>query len=245
MIEHVEDVLHAGHPILVLLAGLAVGALHAFEPDHIAAVSGQMARRRGTPGPARRGLRRITLGASAAGALWGAGHTAGICAMGLLMAIFSVRLPDGLFAGMEVAVGLMLITLGALAVSGRRTRHVHTHPHRHADGTVHTHGHAHDGEHRHGHGPYVIGCIHGLAGSGALVALFASGLDSTALFYFLAVFGAGSILGMMLASGVIGIPLGVSSTRSAGLFRRAAAIAAVAIGMVVIYRAVSGPGLPL
>jgi hypothetical protein len=71
----------------------------------------------------------------------------------------------------------------------------------------HTHSHTHNDDHKHGHRAYLIGCVHGIAGSGSLVALFASTMNGfDMMIYFLILFGIGSIIGMTVASGVIGLP---------------------------------------
>lgn len=229
-----------------MLAGLAVGALHAFEPDHIAAVSTRMTERHDVSEQHRRGIRRILTRSSILGAFWGVGHAIGISIMGLLV-VFSSVISDGLFAGLNLAVGLMLVLLGIFAVFNRgMLGRTHVHPHQHADGTIHTHRHTHGPGHTHGHSSYVIGFIHGLAGSGALVALFASGLDMEKLAYFLAMFGVGSVAGMMLASGIIGLPLAIQSRFMQKLFRYVTSFVAVVIGAGIIYQTVSGQNvLPL
>jgi len=121
-------------------------------------------------------------------------------------------------------------------------KHKHIHPHQHADGVVHTHPHDHDIDHKHGHKSYLIGCIHGLAGSGALVVLAVSGLDSFEMaISFLAVFGIGSIIGMTFASGIIGIPFVLSSKIPSlqKFFRYAVASVTIVIGANIIYEVTS------
>ncbi len=102
----------------------------------------------------------------------------------------------------------MLIILGIFTVINKNIfKQKHTHPHIHSNGISHTHSHNHNIDHRHGHKSYLIGCIHGVAGSGSLVALAASTMSSFDLMiYFLILFGIGSIMGMTIASGVLGLP---------------------------------------
>src|SRR4029078_7745648 len=79
-----------------VLLGIALGARHAFEPDHLAAVSVLAA-----DGPsARRG--------ALIGALWGAGHTLSLLACGLAVAVAATQIPPGLSDGFELAVAAML-----------------------------------------------------------------------------------------------------------------------------------------
>ena len=123
---------------------------------------------------------------------------------------------------------------------------VHTHPHTHAGGTVHTHPHTHDGEdgsHRHGHRSYLIGCVHGLAGSGGMVALGASAMGSMeAGIAMVLAFGAGSVAGMMLASGTLSLPFAFASRldRARRAMRIGVGVASVAIGIAIVLGVAAG-----
>jgi len=214
LIEDFIDILQMGSPAMILLVGLVIGIQHAFEPDHLAAISTQIIKKGGKHSQSiTSNLRKTTLKSSLMGAFWGAGHTSSILVVGLLVAGLSLTIPNNVFMGLEFVVGLMLVFLGILLILNKGfLKQKHLHPHEHADGTIHTHAHTHDGSHNHGHKSYIIGCIHGLAGSGAIVALIASGLDSFELvFSFLILFGFGSIIGMTVASGIMGIPFALSS----------------------------------
>jgi len=223
-----------------LAYGLLVGLIHAFEPDHISAVSTRLLAR---PGSGRRAsLKRISLGSSLRGMFWGMGHTSSIMLVGLLVAGMSLSISSVFFLSAELVVGAMLLLLGTSVVLNRGFfKAGHVHPHRHGD-TVHTHPHRHGKDHGHNHKPYLIGCIHGLAGSGALVALSASALDSfESVLFFLAVFGIGSIAGMSAVSGLLGIPFALMSNaaRLAACLRYATAAIAFAVGALVVYDTVS------
>ena len=66
--------------------------------------------------------------------------------------------------------------------------------------------------------PLVVGCIHGLAGSGALAALVLPGMKSAlAGLVYMAVYGGGATLGMAMLAGLVGRP-----ARTAGAHARAA-----------------------
>ena len=128
---------------------------------------------------------------------------------------------------------------------------VHTHPHSHAGGTVHTHPHSHDGgegggggsTHRHGHRSYLIGCVHGLAGSGGLIALGASAMGSMeAGISMVLAFGAGSVAGMMLASGTLSLPFAFAARldRARRAMRAGIGIASVAIGIAIVAGVAAG-----
>jgi high-affinity nickel-transport protein len=185
---------------LAILLGLLVGTRHAFEPDHLAAVS--------TLVTDTRSPRNATL----LGLLWGLGHTIALLAVGLALVLAGGLLPTRIGNAFELAVAAMLVLLGARAiVRGLRNTEGHAGLHRHG-GVAHAHAGAHDHVHV-GHRalawrPLTIGIIHGLAGSGALTALaFAKLPTTTARIVYMLLFGIGSIAGMTLATGIAGAAL--------------------------------------
>jgi len=201
--------LQANNPFLIIIAGLMIGLLHAFEPDHLSAVSTQLLRNNdNSKSSKKRNLQNLTIISSLRGALWGMGHTSSIILIGLLIAGLSLNIPDDFFISAEVLVGLMLITLAIFTFTNKSIfKQKHVHPHTHSNGISHTHSHEHNENHKHGHKAYLIGCVHGIAGSGSLVALFASTMNGfDMMIYFLILFGIGSIIGMTVASGVMGLP---------------------------------------
>src|SRR4051812_47569846 len=80
-----------------LLVGVAMGARHALDPDHLAAVSVLAA---DAPG-ARRG--------ALLGVLWGIGHAAALLGTGLVLAVLAAELPAALCDGFELAVAAVLV----------------------------------------------------------------------------------------------------------------------------------------
>ncbi len=180
--------------------GLLVGARHAFEPDHLAAVS--------TLVTSSKNVR----GAALLGALWGIGHTLSLLAVGVALVLLDSALPARVGAAFELAVAAMLVVLGVRAVY-RGLANRGGHPARHRHGALeHVHGgagaHVHVGERAVAWRPLTVGIVHGLAGSGALTALaFAELPTSTARLIYMVVFGAGSVAGMALATGLAGVAL--------------------------------------
>jgi hypothetical protein len=179
--------------------GAAVGAQHALEPDHLAAVSTLVAEH-----PRR---------AAWMGAIWGMGHAAALLVVGCGLIAARAELPEQAGAALELAVSVMLVVLGTrnLWRAARHTdgpvvlhRHgAHAHAHPHADGHVHVVGGTFSVR------PLVIGLVHGLAGSGGLAALAAARMPSTAsALAYIALFGVGSIVGMALVSGAFGATFG-------------------------------------
>ena len=230
--------LQANNPFLIVIAGLVIGLIHAFEPDHISAVSTQLLNNKSNDNSKKPYLRNLTINSSVKGMLWGMGHTSSIMLIGLLIVGLSMSISDDFFVGAEIVAGLMLIVLGIFAFTNRSI-FKHNHPHTHSDSNiVHSHVHTHDGNHhKHGHKSYLIGCIHGLAGSGSLVAMVASVMSSfDMMLYFLILFGVGSVIGMGVASSVLGLPFILLSKMEfvAKYIRHAVAGVSFVIGAYII-----------
>ncbi len=182
--------------------GLVLGARHAFEPDHLAAVSTLVAER---PRPRQ---------AAALGALWGLGHTAALAVVGIALVIAKAELAPAAERGFELVVAAMLIALGArsIVLALRQGRDGDAHAHAHGE---HTHVHAGAVPHVHlgaralALRPLVVGVIHGLAGSGALAALAMAEMHSTATsLAYIALFGLGATAGMAAVSAAAALSLG-------------------------------------
>lgn len=183
-----------------LSLGLLVGARHAFEPDHLAAVSTLVTTTRGARNAAVLGM------------LWGLGHTLSLLAIGVALVALDSALPERVGAAFELAVAAMLIVLGARAViQGIRNRGGEPAPHRHGD-IEHVHAgaddHVHVGARAIAWRPLTVGLVHGLAGSGALTALaFAELPTAGARVLYMILFGVGSIAGMAIVTGLAGVAL--------------------------------------
>ncbi len=188
-----------------LCLGVLLGMRHALEPDHIAAVSTLVLE----SGSSRRGIWL--------GAFWGIGHSLSLLIVGCLLAVLHAELPSWLGEVFELAVAVMLVTLGLRAFRQaarpqlvRVHTHRHGHSHHHADGHSHHHGALQPLRRRRSMAsrPLLFGIIHGLAGSGALTALVVAELPSTAArVTYIVLFGLGSIVGMASLSGLAGWPI--------------------------------------
>ena len=194
-----------GTLIGLLGLGLILGLRHALDPDHIAAVS--------TIVSESHSVRRSSL----IGAFWGLGHTMSLLIAGVLVIALKVQISDRVALWMEFAVALMLIFLGLKAtLRSLRGWKLHRHRHRH-DGSTHSHLHLHrEGDeqaHRHRHlirsgaRPFLVGMVHGMAGSAALMILVLATIPSAlAGLIYIAVFGLGSVGGMLIMSSLISLP---------------------------------------
>ena len=196
--------------ISLLALGFLLGLKHALDADHIAAMTSLATRSRGL---------RTTLRVAGA---WGVGHASILVLFGTVLVLLGATLPPAVASWLEAAVGVMLILLGVGVLRRLRGKHIHAHEHEH-DGERHAHLHIHEEgrpEHVHGHArglaarALVVGCVHGLAGTAGLILLAAPAMQSsTRAIAYLVVFGAGTIIGMMLFSLVISVPLTMSVRR--------------------------------
>lgn len=227
---------------------------HSTDPDHVIAVSTIVARHRS----ARQ--------AAWVGVFWGLGHTITVFAVGSGIIVLGLVIPPRVGLSMEFSVGLMLIVLGIMNLStfrGIRAQEPGIHSHAHAHGEyVHTHPHSHEPE-KHPHGPeqtplhwsdrhfgdltfyqairpLVIGTVHGLAGSTAVALLVLAAIrETTGALLYLAMFGAGTILGMVLCTVLIALPLTQAGKRSAAFqhgFRIVSGAISLAFGLFLAYK---------
>lgn len=213
--------------------GFVLGLRHALDTDHLAAVSTVLTQR-----PSFRASGMI-------GFSWGLGHTSILLLVGAVVLVFRVPVLEPIALAAEFGVGVMLVLLGCmLGLRLVRERwHVHRHEH---DGTQHLHLHSHALAEDHGHGhwwrdsvrPFCIGMAHGLAGSAALLLIVLSSARSVSegLIY-IAVFGAGSILGMMLVGMVVSLPVLWSLNLGRPVFlavQGLASLGSVAVGLTIM-----------
>lgn len=208
--------------VAAAVAGGALGARHALEADHLAAIATLVDGGSGG-GRSRPGL---------VGASWGVGHTLPIAVLGFALLLFGVRLPESVVGLFEAAVGVALCYLGGRMLVGLR-EHAHgTHPlHNHLDVGRLSLG----GTHRHVHvngDSALVGALHGVAGSGALVvALVSTAPDLPTAASFLTAFGACSILTMAAVSALWGRTLGTGAERAV---RGVAGALGVAVGVLLL-----------
>jgi high-affinity nickel-transport protein len=248
--------------IAILTIGFFLGMRHATDPDHVIAVSTIVSRERSI---AKAGL---------IGILWGCGHTLTIVAVGAAIILFGLAIPARLGLTMEFSVGLMLILLGLLNLTGTMKwisekfspAHPHVtgeHAHLHEHGSrvhFHWHSHAPAAEHHanslaapnwlrgplerlglyHALRPLLVGIVHGLAGSAAVALLVLSTIHDPkwAVFYLL-IFGAGTIAGMMLITAALALPFSFAGSRFAWLnhgFVTASGLLSLCFGLFVCYQ---------
>jgi cytochrome c biogenesis protein CcdA len=203
--------------LLFLGVGLLVGMRHALEADHLAAVVALSTRRRGR------------LATMLRGAAWGLGHASALFVVGGACLAFGTTISAASETWLERGVGLMLIVLGAQVIVRLWRGRVRISRHAHPGGIVHVHAHRGDQVggyvevHRHPAGSHLraalVGTVHGLAGSAALIVLTSSTAQSFAAgLAYIAAFGLGSVVGMAVLSLAIAVPLESTSRRFGGAF---------------------------
>lgn len=210
--------------------GLLWGARHAFEPDHLAAVSTLAADRRDSRRP-------WTLGA-----LWGLGHSLALLLLAGALALLERTMPPALTRALELMVAAMLLALGARALwqAWNEGRSGAASAHRHG-GLLHVHPAAPQHVHLSGWTlsarPLWVGLLHGLAGSGALTALVLAELHSAAArLGAVALFGLGSTAGMALMTSLLGASF--SRLGASRWLLGAAGSGSMALGVVWAFQAV-------
>ena len=216
----------------MLAVGFLIGIRHAFDADHLAAVATLVVR-----SPSRRQSLKI-------GAAWGAGHALMLLAASMAVLAYGQSQHERFAPYFEMLVGVLLVALGIDVIRRARAANLHLHGHAHDDTRYHYHFHSH-GEgidharpeaHAHAHPTppgvlraVLVGLVHGLAGSAALLVLSvgATGTLAAALLYVVA-FGFGSMLGMAAITLTVAWPLKICATLSPRWLARLSAVAGCA-----------------
>jgi len=229
----------------ILILGLLIGMQHALEADHIAAVATIAAR--------QSSIRKVIRH----GAVWGIGHTLTLMLFAGAALYTKIAITKSFSVILEGCIGILLIGLGGHLLYRLWKNRVHFHAHRHQSGVFHFHAHSHQGDssdhatspHDHDHPTglpirtLVIGMMHGLAGSAALLVLTATAVNDTLSgIAYIAMFGIGSIIGMVILSALIAVPLSYSARMITWANRGLQGLvgcATVAFGVVMIVRTIS------
>lgn len=205
-------------PLSVLALGLFLGVRHATDADHVVAVSTIVS---------REGSSRSALWV---GAVWGMGHTLTILLIGGSIIWLGLVIPPRVGLAMELCVAIMLMVLGVMNVMGALQR---------IDEVVLDRSRALGAPHRRLRS-FVVGVVHGIAGSAAVALLVLSSIQHAgwALLY-LAIFGLGTLVGMMLLTTAMALPLAAAARRFGSLERvlsRVTGLASIAFGVFLAYQ---------
>jgi ABC-type nickel/cobalt efflux system permease component RcnA len=219
-----------------LSLGFWLGIRHALDADHLVAVSTIVSEH------------KSFLRSSIIGTFWGLGHTASLLGVSLFVILLRITVSESVAPYMEIPVALMLIALGTNAVwQAWRERGIslHVHEHAHEGEGEHKHLHLHAGnehEHKHhmlrlGRKPFLVGLVHGFAGSALLMIAVLTTMPTVALgLIYIAVFGLGSVGGMFLMSALISLPFVATARKFSSInksIRLLAGLFSVAFGLML------------
>lgn len=227
----------------IISLGFFLGLKHALDADHLIAISTIVSQTKDWKQ------------ASKAGIIWGLGHTAALLFLGIFVIAFQFKVSDKLALILEFLVGIMLVYLGVvlfLKIIRNASFHFHEHTHgsyRHFHPHFHTRDEiqTHDSTNRNNwhHDPkfkgrsLVIGMVHGFAGSAALMLMVLATISSKIMaVVYIAIFGIGSVGGMMLMSALLSIPFLVTHKRYESWFKYiqlTAAVVSILFGCFLMY----------
>jgi len=242
----VEEQLAAWGLFGALVLGIVLGLKHAFDPDHVVAVSTIV-------GEYRNPLRSFWVGIS-----WGLGHTTTLFLAGIVIIVlkkkFFLEIPEGLALFLEFAVGIMLVGLGVQVIFNYWKKKIHQHAHGHEE-DAHTHFHSHAENPAHSpehHGvkgvgkpflrkkSFFIGTVQGLAGSAVVFGLVLTTIDSVqAAIAYILLFGLASVLTMGVMTILISMPIIFSANRLPNLNRfiqPGVGVLSILFGVFLMYR---------
>ncbi|HTM45906.1 MAG TPA: high-affinity nickel-transport family protein [Polyangiaceae bacterium] len=215
--------------LAILVLGFFLGMRHATDADHVVAVSTMVSRE------------RRPKAALLMGALWGIGHSLTILVVGGAIILFGLVVPPRLGLSMEMSVAVMLIVLGAMNLSGtlghmsdlakdKSQAIAQEEPLRAS--SMRTPGWLIR--------PLVVGIVHGLAGSAGIALLVLATIRAAgwAMLY-LALFGLGTVVGMMTLTMAMSLPVVLAPQRftpNERLLAKVTGIASVTFGLFLAYR---------
>lgn len=202
------------NPLPLLALGFVLGLRHAADPDHVVVVAAITAR-----------TRRVTP-AALIGVVWGLGHSLTLFLVGVAIIVFNWVVPPRVGLTLEFVVAVALVTVGLWNL--RPT------PSSDESGLGPAPGRPPTGR------AFVVGMAHGLAGSAAVSLLvLATVRDPRWASLYLLVFGVGTLLGMMLVTAGLAIPLSAAARRWGGasrILRLATGTLSVLFGAWLIYQ---------
>lgn len=223
-----------------LALALVLGMRHALDPDHVVAVS--------TLAAEERRVRPVAF----LGLIWGLGHLVPLVLIGIPVIVLRLELPGAIEGTVDLGVGLLLFGLGIRTIRKFKQERVHFHLHQHDEEVQHAHFHRHREGPGHGTHEYLhplpaskrrawtvflVGMMHGLAGTGATAVLaLATSPDLAVGVGYLLIFGAGTCLGMFLMTLCIAAPAVAGANkyqRIYGFVRIGAGIASIVLGILL------------
>ncbi len=211
--------------LAILGLGFLLGLRHATDADHVMAVGALVSRE------------RSSRAAMTLGALWGLGHTLTLMLVGTAIVVFGIAVSPGLGLSLEMSVAVMLILLGTVNLTGRTLPSLPPLP---VARGVASWTQRLSVTLRRGARSILVGGVHGLAGSAAVALLVLTGTGRAGWApAYLGVFGCGTVLGMMLITATMSLPIKLAALRFVSaerLMARAAGALSLAFGLFLAYR---------
>jgi high-affinity nickel permease len=213
--------------LLAMAAGLTLGCIHAFDVDHITAVTVFVSR---NPDPKR---------AAVLGIHWGLGHTTTVLVLGLLSLGLKFVIPPLVQSIAEMLVGALLVAIGVWVLRGvLKRRQIHFHEHTH-DGAEHFHFHSHEhqSDHQHQHSLFAVGAAHGIAGTASLMVIIPLAVTSSFMVAtaYLVVFGFGTIIAMGTLAYLMGkLTVSLKTKNTLSWIQTAAGAISICVGFLWI-----------
>jgi|SRR5690606_20595444 len=169
----------------ILALSFVLGLVHAFDADHVVAVSSLAQRSRSWKAGIHYAFR------------WAMGHGGVLLMVAIAASSFRWQLPDYVPHSAEKLVGVILIAAGLSIFWNLHKQRANLHIHRHGD-IVHAHLATAEKPSSHDHSPILVGIVHGLAGSAPALALIPVSLYKPymAVGYML-IFSVGVLAGMV------------------------------------------------
>lgn len=215
-----------------LMLGFGLGLVHAFDADHVMTLSVYASRGRdGSHGRVGEGVKL--------GLRWALGHGLVLLAVGVALLALGQALPEPWILWAERLVAVVMIGLGSKAGFELVRQRGHLHFHTHGDLIPHAHWHSHAEHalHRHEHGPLLVGGLHGLAGSAAVLAVLPAASRSPWIgMLYLLIFALGVAIAMSIVSGLLGeiarrLAAPPESDHRLGALRASSAAGSIAFGI--------------
>ena len=168
---------------VLLILAITLGIRHAFEPDHVAAVLCVS-------------TESNSLSATATqGAIWGVGHTITLVLFSMMLIGLQIEINDSVFISFEFIVGIILILMGIDVLKKLKTQY--------NSGEI-----IGNNKTRLSLKILGVGLLHGAAGSGVIIALITTSIESIYLkFTYIAIFSIGLIFCMSLLSILMSMPV--------------------------------------
>ncbi|QMU60454.1 MAG: hypothetical protein GKR92_01565 [Gammaproteobacteria bacterium] len=206
---------------LLFILAITIGIRHAFEPDHMAAVLSVSTQSNSLSATAKQG------------AIWGVGHTITLFIFSMILMGLNIEIDRNIFVLFEFIIGLVLIWMGFDVVNKSKVL-LHDRGSNHIESEITEN----NNKTKLSLKSLGIGLLHGAAGSGVIIALITTTIDSIYLkFAYIALFSFGLIISMSLLSILMTMPMHRNfKIIPLRYFKVITGTLAILIGMKILYQ---------